>query len=367
MNKVSSPGFQKKAFVQSQFVFCKDRQVTLLPLRRLQQGAFSEDLRLCACTVTANQILLTGGEEGGQQEWHPQEKRLPDRDSILETVPKFEEGPCSTAGQEIQNTHASLILGKSAPAEDKLIGLKQARPMDIAEEESRNSKRHHSLHQPAEEPAQQVEPIRMQNKATGGASIVTIANAALANGKQAEISMSGSVLPQQVAAFSGIQLVTASGKPIQQASKNLSRAANLFADILEELGNTGETDLISGEGVQLAAAASTAFQLTTASGKKLEVGKAALEKGRQIMAEIAVESVKDCEALGRSALKRTAAEMTASNPATPIQVSRGVVPAASIDTQAAKTSANVLCLSKDSQPALLHHRQGKTCSWGNLG
>ena len=323
-------------------------------------------MHVCTCIVTANQILLTGGEEGGQQEWHPQDKRLPDRDSTLETIPIAEEGPCSTAGQEIQNTHTPVILGESAPAEDKLIGLKQARPVDIVKEDSRNQKRHHSLHQPAEEPEQQVEPIRMQNKATGGASTVTIANGALANGKQAEVSTSSSVLPQQAAAFNGIQLVTASGKPIQQASKNLSRAANLFADIFGEPGNTGERDSISGDGVQLAAAALTAFQLTTASGKKLEVGKAALEKGRQFMSEIAIESVKDCEALGKSALKRTAAEMTASNPATPLQVSRGVVPAASLDTQAAETSANVSSVSKDGQPALLHYRQGKSCSWWEL-
>lgn len=92
----------------------------------------------------------------------------------------------------------------------------------------------------------------------------------------------GCILDQQGAGLNGISLMTASGKPIA-AGKNLTKAANLFADLFEDQPAPAHSAAASEKPLL---EPSPAFQLTTASGKKLEVGKAALERGRQFMSEL---------------------------------------------------------------------------------
>lgn len=86
----------------------------------------------------------------------------------------------------------------------------------------------------------------------------------------------------------GITLVTASGKPIA-AGKNLAKAANLFADLFVDEPSNGDPPLEQARSPALVQA-SAAFQLTTASGKKVELGQAALQRGQRFMDNLKADS-----------------------------------------------------------------------------
>ena len=271
-----------------------------------------------------------------------------------------------SARQNSKSHNTSLILEVTAGANGSPTIDKEARPCDAVEIEPGHCNQHCGLDQPAEGPALLNEPVSLQDRSAGGVYIAPAASRMPHQGMHMENSEAGadassSMLPhQEKTGLSGIQLATASGKPIQQASKNLSRAANLFADLFEEEGTAVEPARNGSNQLHLGATASPAFELTTASGKRLEVGTAALDRGRRFMSEVVTDaSVRD-DTLSKGMLKRTASDMlTTLDPATPGPAYRR---AGQLDNQTAIGSAEMPSALREDQPALGRQRQG---NYGN--
>ena len=267
------------------------------------------------------------------------------------------------AGQNSQSHDTSVILEAAAGMSHRSTIVEQDQSLNSAREESGQCKRHHGVSQSAEGPALEDQPVSLQDRSAGGVCTVIAASRMPHRGTQAgvceaEPHASSSMPPhQEMTGFSGIPLVTASGKPIRQASKNLSRAANLFADLFEEQETAGEPARLGVVQPQLGAAASPAFQLTTASGKKLEVGTAALERGRRFMSEVVTDASGEDDTPSRGKMKRTASDMLTRDPATPGQVCAGV---ALLDKQTAVSSVEMPSALREGQTALIGQWQGKS-------
>ena len=237
---------------------------------------------------------------------------------------------------------------------------------EITEEQLAQSKQHYGLPSSAEGPALPEGPMQARTADHGWimeAAVGGLDEAWQMRDDRAQPIASSSRLPQQSIGFSGIQLVTASGKPIQQTSKNLSRAANLFADLFEEPGSTGKPNILGADNSNLGEVASPAFHLTTASGKKLEVGKAALERGRQFMSEIATDAAGEERPPIQDSLKRRAPwPLTATDPVTPVQVEQRQAALLLGANEAVKTADLLDAASEvkaaQIRPAWLGQRQG---------
>ena len=122
---------------------------------------------------------------------------------------------------------------------------------------------------------------------------------------------------------SGFQLVTASGKPIA-SGQNLTRAANLFADLYDE--PVAPQPSVLPEDPMPVIHAPPAFQLTTASGKKLNIGAAALKRGQKFMSELSSNrTAQDGSFKVPAAVRHTHTDalVTAASPLAPVGMGNG--------------------------------------------
>ena len=286
--------------------------------------------------------------------------------TLLTAQHKLHSAAAIVADQEGQMTNASVLVEARAGPSNNTLDVKQGRPLDAGEEAPGHCKRHHGLHQPADSPALLKEPFGLRDRVADGACAVEAASkmplqAAQLGHSEAEDKTSNSLLSnQEMTGFSGIHLVTASGKPIQQASKNLSRAANLFADLFDEADPAREAAPLAVGQLQPGSAPSAGFQLTTASGKKLEVGKAALERGQRFMSEEVIDAAELEGILSKGTLKRSASEMTSAlDPATPGRVNQRQPAVALQDFQTAQGIADLPSTSAEEQSTSFGQRQGR--------